>query len=272
MISDHALLMMLLSMIEFVRGRINPTKFYSTFGNGTYYYQSDFSKHISFLKLRNYLQSTSAIRNDSQKVILNIADIPINRYDLQYHLYAYDDVIEPPSTGKLCHLKVFEIKELSNIFIENPDKPVNHIYWVCPSYGWCCGAECCQYYFRDPWPLLGPNLFELIGAAVIFCSALIIPELYRRWRQCKMYNESMSTASVRTYDHITENAEKALFLVYFQVMNSDHALLTMLLSMIEFVRGRINPIKFYFTFGDGTNYYQSDFPKDFSFLQVLKHT
>uniref|UniRef100_A0A8R1Y1Y9 CX domain-containing protein n=1 Tax=Onchocerca volvulus TaxID=6282 RepID=A0A8R1Y1Y9_ONCVO len=210
---DYALLTMLLSMIEYAGGGINPTKFYSTFGNGTYYYQSDFSKHISFLKLRNYLQSTSAIRNDSQKVILNIADIPISRYELQYHLYAYDNVSEQPSTGKLCHLKVFEIKELSNIFIENSDKPVNHIYWVCPSYGWCCGAECCQYYFRDPWPLLGPNLFELIGAAVIFCSALVIPELYRRWRQRKMNNESMSTVSARTYDRIMENAEKAHFLI-----------------------------------------------------------
>ncbi|KAM3717016.1 Nuclear cap-binding protein subunit [Dirofilaria immitis] len=199
--SDYVFLTLLLCMIEFVRGRINPNKFYSTFGNGTYYYQTDFSKHSSFLKLRDYLQSNSGIGNDSQKVILNIGDISVSHYDydLKYQLYVYENVNESPNTGKLCHLKVFEIKELSNIyiFIENSEKPVNHIYWVCPSYGWCCGAECCQYYYKDPWPLLGPNFFELIGAAAIFISALIIPQIYRRWRRWKRNSESMSSEELK---------------------------------------------------------------------------
>ncbi|VIO98671.1 Uncharacterized protein BM_BM10581 [Brugia malayi] len=68
--SDHTLLTMLLSAIEFVRGGTNPSKFYSTFGNGMYYDQSDFSAHSSFLKLRDYLRSAGVARNDSLRIIL----------------------------------------------------------------------------------------------------------------------------------------------------------------------------------------------------------
>ncbi|VIO98670.1 Uncharacterized protein BM_BM10581 [Brugia malayi] len=211
--SDHTLLTMLLSAIEFVRGGTNPSKFYSTFGNGMYYDQSDFSAHSSFLKLRDYLRSAGVARNDSLRIILSNGNIPVGHYDLKYQLHAYENVTEPPKTGKLCHLKVFEIKELSNIFIEDSEKPVNHIYWICPSYAWCCGAECCQHYYRDPWPLLGPDFYELIAAASVFASLLIIPELYRRWRQCKIDNESVLTVSEENSAQIIEDPEKAHFIV-----------------------------------------------------------
>lgn len=47
---DHTLLIILLSIIELNESDgTNPIKFYSTFGNGAYYYQSDFSKQNSFL-------------------------------------------------------------------------------------------------------------------------------------------------------------------------------------------------------------------------------
>uniref|UniRef100_A0A1I7VUV2 CX domain-containing protein n=1 Tax=Loa loa TaxID=7209 RepID=A0A1I7VUV2_LOALO len=110
-------------------------------------------------------------------------------------------------TGIVVYL---EKQELSNTFIENSEEPVNHITWICPSNGWCCGAECCQYYYKDPWPLLGPDFYELIAAVAVFAGLLVIPELYRRWRQRKMDN---LTIPAGTSGYIMENPENAKFIV-----------------------------------------------------------
>ncbi|KAL3985743.1 hypothetical protein ACH3XW_39895 [Acanthocheilonema viteae] len=212
---NHTLLTILLSMIELIKSDGIPIKFYSTFGNGIYYYQSDFSKQNSFLKLRDYLQSIDAVRNDSLRVTLNAGNISIGHYNLKYQLHVYENITEPPKMGKLCHLKVFEIKELSNIFIENSEKPVNHIYWMCPPYGWCCGAECCQPFYRNPWPLLGPDFYELVAAITVFAGLLVIPELCRRLRKRKMDNTQQSVSLVVSTGipgSIMENAEKAQFI------------------------------------------------------------
>lgn len=176
-------------------------------------YYTPWKHWFCYRKLRDYLRSAGVARNDSLRIILSNGNIPVGHYDIRYQLHAYENVAEPPKMGKLCHLKVFEIKELSNIFIEESEKPVNHIYWICPSYAWCCGAECCQHYYRDPWPLLGPDFYELIAAASVFASLLIIPELYRRWRQCKIDNESVLTVSEENSAQIIEDPEKAHFIV-----------------------------------------------------------
>ncbi|VBB32587.1 unnamed protein product, partial [Acanthocheilonema viteae] len=166
-------------------------------------------------KLRDYLQSIDAVRNDSLRVTLNAGNISIGHYNLKYQLHVYENITEPPKMGKLCHLKVFEIKELSNIFIENSEKPVNHIYWMCPPYGWCCGAECCQPFYRNPWPLLGPDFYELVAAITVFAGLLVIPELCRRLRKRKMDNTQQSVSLVVSTGipgSIMENAEKAQFI------------------------------------------------------------
>ncbi|VDK74803.1 unnamed protein product [Litomosoides sigmodontis] len=212
--SDHTFLTILLSTIELIKGDgRNPLKFFSTFGNATYYYQSGFSNQSSFLKLRDHLQSNNVVRNDSQGVVI------FNVGNLNYQLHTYENIVEQPKVGKSCHLKVFEIKELRNIFIGSSGMPVNHIYWTCPPYAWCCGAECCEPFykqnvFRDPWPILGPDFFKLVVAVIVFAGLLVIPELYRRWGKRKIDNTQQSTpkSPTGTSGSNTENSEKSQFI------------------------------------------------------------
>uniref|UniRef100_A0A915PVG1 CX domain-containing protein n=1 Tax=Setaria digitata TaxID=48799 RepID=A0A915PVG1_9BILA len=154
-----------------------------------------------FRNLRNYLQSIADVKNDSSRIALSNNDIYYD--DLKYQLYTYEKVIELPTTGKLCHLKVFNVEELGNIFIKNSEKPVDHIYWICPPSNWCCGAECCRHYYKNPWPILGPELCVLLISAVVFASTLAILRLYRRWQQRQLGQETVSTTiSLINSEHV----------------------------------------------------------------------
>lgn len=205
----------ILCAVNLIKGRTNPNEFYSTFSDATYQHQRDFSRHLSYIKLRDHLRIIGDSKNETHMIILKSDRVPVRYHDIEYQLSAFENVIEPSANGKSCHLKTSEIKELSEIFIGNSTRTVANINWTCPAYAWCCGAECCQHFYRDPWPILGPDLYGLIGAGVIFIAILTILKLYRWWRKTHANGQPIPTNDfMETTKYGEEKLEVAPFSVW----------------------------------------------------------
>uniref|UniRef100_A0A915BE74 CX domain-containing protein n=1 Tax=Parascaris univalens TaxID=6257 RepID=A0A915BE74_PARUN len=146
-----------------------PIPFYSSSG-GSYVFMSNFSKEESFAKFDQTLFVLNDTNKGTKKRLLPTTGAPFKLWNIEYYVSekSFSSNEAKNKWMRKCVLNFNQTRAMNDIYLNDGISHVHKIIWTCPAHGWCCGIECCQPYFKSPWPVIGPDAIAVACGIIAF--------------------------------------------------------------------------------------------------------